>query len=769
MTLRLSLIADLIEADAGASTTANPTEAGYWKRIALAAESLAGAGTSANTGKYGYMRRTADALETLAGAATVANRSEDGYVRRMVAACEALGTTPNVGAWLYQFQLAIDEYSAISPTISAIDATGWQSTMPVPVDLALDPVFVSRQGFTAAGAATTHAETLYTTKRVRQPYPNHASLTTDTVAMSDVVYSTDTISGVTNNSTETSPKAVANWAMIDRRVVGDSVDLEVVAFHRNGVACVEFRATDGTTTVTSVVSTVTISNKTGDQFPVLVYAATLDISTLADNANITVNAKVFPRIGAAASVQDSADNASLFDFCPRTFTRKTAADYIVYVASGGNDTTGAVSQTDATAAASPCLTLHGAINRARTVLGTGAGALDGLRVRLTAGTWSFTASPTANTTNAEIVIEPATGQSKATVAFNFGAGAFHANSTYVRFRDLAIARLGVYPIHNKGSGGCVIEDFTWDNNADTNATVAGTGGCLLSFINGTLSEIAGSNVNAGVTQIIRMIRGVTATANGTSVNIGLEQRCLIGSSFKGFLGNNGAARAINNCVIAFNRYQGGSLGTGMVDFDAPTVLTNIAIVQNIFEFTSTASAAALALSHDNKVGSTRHLILWHNTLAGVDGYGRGNILYDETTGTARTHKVHSFVGNIHDQINTKHDVFKLDGTRVGGWSYLYGVGCRGEFSRYRDAGTGSFKQDYPGLGASIGTSNTSPGNDPLFTSPAHTTAGPVAGAGGGTYTLQAGSPADNLVTDSPVPFDLAGNARSGTVAAGAYA
>lgn len=115
MTYRLALIADLIEADAGASTTANPTEAGYWKRIALAAESLAGAGTSANTGKPGYQRRTADALETLAGATTTANRTEDGYVRRMVAALEALGTTPVTGSWLYQLQLALDEYVSGPP------------------------------------------------------------------------------------------------------------------------------------------------------------------------------------------------------------------------------------------------------------------------------------------------------------------------------------------------------------------------------------------------------------------------------------------------------------------------------------------------------------------------------------------------------------------------------------------------------------------------------------------------------------------------------
>lgn len=151
------------------------------------------------------------------------------------------------------------EAAAVVP-ISAVTADGWQAAMISPADLALSPVMVSRQGFDATGAATTHSETLYTTKRVRQAYPNQAVLTTDTVALGDYVYSTDTIAGVTNSSSETSPKPIANWTMADRKVVGNSLTLSLVAFHRNAragkpVAAVVFRATDGTATVTATAST----------------------------------------------------------------------------------------------------------------------------------------------------------------------------------------------------------------------------------------------------------------------------------------------------------------------------------------------------------------------------------------------------------------------------------------------------------------------------------------------------------------------------------
>ena len=79
-----------------------------------------------------------------------------------------------------------------------------------------------------------------------------------------------------------------------------------------------------------------------------------------------------------------------------------------------------------------------------------------------------------------------------------------------------------------------------------------------------------------------------------------------------------------------------------------------------------------------------------------------------------------------------------------------------------------YEQEYAGIGSVVGTSNTGAGLDPLFTSYQGTTSGSTAGAGGGDYTIGALSPAKGLVTGSPLAVDLAGTARSGTVAAGAY-
>jgi len=102
------------------------------------------------------------------------------------------------------------------------------------------------------------------------------------------------------------------------------------------------------------------------------------------------------------------------------------------------------------------------------------------------------------------------------------------------------------------------------------------------------------------------------------------------------------------------------------------------------------------------------------------------------------------------------------------------VGCDGEFSQFCDAAGGSdgFRQEYPGLRASVGASDTVR-NDPLFTSYAGATYnGSVyaAGAGGGTYTRQSGSPCLARLPAAVLSHDLAGTPRAAVNnAAGAYA
>lgn len=576
--------------------------------------------------------------------------------------------------------------------------------------------------------------------------------------------------------------------MPDRRVVGNSVTVSLVAVHRNGrdgdpVAAVEFRATDGSNSITPVVVsalTATVDPLTGNV--IQEYIATLDITSLTNNSNVTVNAKVFPWIGGSGSVTDSADLSSQWEFSPRTFRKSTglaAAPVYIYVKSTGSDAAGVayVGTNASSANAAPALTITGAINRARAALGATTGDLNGLIIRLDAGTWSRASTPTANTVNAAVVIEPIPGVSKASCIFQFGAANNSFGLNYVHLRGLTIQRAGAFYL-NGVAGTTTVQDCDWDWGGFTATVATSTQAAHHYFINVAFAATtAGISLSEGTNPTVALMRGCTGGAANSGA--ATEMLTFIGNTLWG-VAQSVAARSQDNRIIAFNKLLGlGNSGTISLRISLGTTVTGYALVQNILEWTSTGDNRAFMPSGDGATVNVTNLIVWHNTILGFNALGRGNILYDESSATTRrTHKLQSFVGNIHVQINTKSDVYAglnaiADApNRTGNWGYNFGVGVRGEFARYRNAGnsmTVGFNQDYPGIASVLGTINTGAGLDPLFTSYAGTTSGPTAGAGGGTYTLTSGSPAEDLVANSPLPYDLVGTLRAANDNAGAYA
>ncbi len=119
----LYLIANEFESQASATTPANFTEPGYWKRIAAAAETIAGAGTAANASQLGYMRRAAVAVNDFCNYSGQGNfhSSENGYLAWMVAALEFANGENYIGSLLWQLWLAIQDYAggAVTPQPAA--------------------------------------------------------------------------------------------------------------------------------------------------------------------------------------------------------------------------------------------------------------------------------------------------------------------------------------------------------------------------------------------------------------------------------------------------------------------------------------------------------------------------------------------------------------------------------------------------------------------------------------------------------------------------
>ena len=688
----------------------------------------------------------------------------------------------------------------VPPPIISVAQDGWQATMVAPAELTLAPVSVSRQGFDANGAPMTMIETLLTTKRVRQPYPNQAQLTPSSVALSDYVYSTDTIAGVTNSSAQTSPKPVCNWVMPHRLVVGNTLEAELIAFHRNAsggkqVACVEFIATDGTASVSVKVSAAAVSGRTGDRNAVISYKASLDISGLAAG-KITLNAKVYPRIGGAASIADSAaDGNAARGFSPRYFLKNAGAKSYVYVktaANGGNDSTGIVSDNAATAAALPFLTVFAAlIALDETIGGTSGVDMGEVRIGNDGGTpFVLDAQFTGLRQKvAAMMITRDPTVPKASARVTFGANGFYPRLGYtltepittgaLRFADIAIHRGGNQPFIGGGTPMEIIfDDCTFDNTGSNFTWLQNAHDYHFGTIFTNLAGNGGLNASTGEH---RLLRGISLQPGSTSTGVTVEGWCVVGSSIRNPTFPRGF-RTFSGGIIAFNTITDPPSAATMLAVAGNEDVTGFAFVQNVVEYISAVGNPILALTPDGASGNLTHMILHNNTTAGSALAGRWNVFYDDGP-TRRTTKLQSVVGNIASAIYTKSDVFR--GTNEGGadavdatgnWAFKHGVGCRSNFTQTQSAdpvGQGSNQaQDYAGQGANYGTSQSAR-NEPPFSARACVTVGPgptyIAGAGGGTYSLQPGSAARTMLADPVLAFGIAGAARAANNdAAGAY-
>lgn len=689
-----------------------------------------------------------------------------------------------------------------APTVpfSSVNADGWSveyTTTPGSLN-PLDSFAVTQPGFDDTGNVTTVSETLTGTQRVRLAFPNQTTLASNRVALSGELLASTTLSGVTNNSTLVSPQPIVNWVMPSRVIVGDTIRVGVTGNHwaaRSGrpFRCVVFTATDGTNSVTATVTTMSVSTTgAGDLNAVLAYETTLNIASLANPSDVTVNAKVYPWVGTAASVADSALNTGHREFSPRVFRRDTArlaAPNVVYVAAGGNDTTAYVGTDRVAAAAAPALTPNGAINRAATVLGTGAGALDGLEVNLTAGTWVFSTSPTARTTNFCITITPAPGATKVGTIYQFGAANVNPNQTYLRFKGLTISRQGAFNLYNNAVGLCIIEDCTFDATTFTGA-ISTTAGATF-FWNGVVCPSAMGQILTAANPSFAMLRGVDVP-----VSLGNFHGFLVlGSRFQnGGVYSNGTYSNTNS-IIQFNTFRAVSSGNAVVNLQA--TFTGFSFSQNLVEVThTTTTTPSLRPSSDNVANSLTHVLFDNNTVAaGHFQVGRLNFFYDETPFTYRTHTFCRVRNTIAGSLYNKGDVFIGTSSQGGGpypadaplhtgnWAQLYAVGWKNIQTLFSQPGTNTVGESegvaYPGLGSAWGTGIFTPSisltagvnfTNWTATTTNSGTSNPIAGTIGGDYTLPVGSALLSRVAaaDEVFPFDLAGVARTrGSI--GAYA
>ncbi len=631
------------------------------------------------------------------------------------------------------------------PYAKRINAAGWYVEGDAPPGV-LNPetssrrIYGSTPGFDANGNVISVLVTRILTKQQRLPWNQQATLTNDT-ALDDYAYADDVYPGIVNNSAVRSPKPVMNWGRVDRRIVGNSLRVEAVGFHRDArdgsqLACVEFTATDGITTLTGKTSTMVILGHSGDRNAVIGYTYTFDLSAIPDLSALTVNCKGYPKVGTVDAIRESNGAAGSREFRPLLYFKNVAkaANPPIAVANAatGNDATGVVSLDEATAAATPFATLAGAANGLRLATGLTGGFTDGGEIRIAdsdVATGSFLAVTFQS--QYELTITKLSTVTQAQARFTLAASTNFRHSA-VRFRDLTINRVSTSQFSGVGSR-IVMENVVY-NNAGSTAAIMGTNVSLYMLgvtINGTAG---GSLLLESSSWTCGMLRGVDAGVMGTALVV--DPWLVLGCNFRsGRATDNGKPQS--GSIIAFNYFAGVTSQWNTVGSSG--AIDGAARVQNCVEGISTTLANMFAPSADGMLYDVAHLVDHHNTLVGDRSLGRTNYLYNETNGTARNHKLTSSVGLVTTQMNTKHDIFAGANlglpdasTRTGAWSVLNGVGFEGLFSMFAAANPTSEHPEFPGLNASLGTSGTVR-NDPLFVDSKAVIASPLtAGAGGAT-------------------------------------
>jgi hypothetical protein len=555
----------------------------------------------------------------------------------------------------------------VPPPITAINANGWQATIVDPSGFSGPISFgASRGGFDSTGAATTYSESLKLASRIFNAWTtetnyDQATFDPDQGAFSDFAYKTDSIPVINTSGLPDSPKPVVQCLTIDRTRCGDTLVVEIAAKHRDGIACVELRASDGTTTVSSKSATRVISPNSTDLLPVECYRFELDVSTLANPANLDVNYKVWPRLGGAASVFDSADIAGTTAnrrlASVRKFRRDTSARLKVAVVdadAGGGSTTPYIGTDEALAVASPATTIIAALNRYLVAVG---GDLGGLEIVLMGKAIHTTNAPSTapgGTPVEEVTIRPATGVSRADAIVEWGSASGAIRAPFLTFENVTIERVGTSANFAFANGAEVrFKNCIFNNQGRTaGLSTVSTTGCY--FEGCTITGLATNALAAGSAHEVRMIRGsslVSATA-GTAYSVELFN--VHGSRLTDAQGSNTAARN-----------QSGRMMTNSIFLNLtsanPIPMNNGGDVVGawfenlVCEYTSATSNPTLLISSDAQSINTTHVAVVHCTFAGFYNWGRANLFYNETANVLRTHLQHRDWGNIYVSLNTKHD------------------------------------------------------------------------------------------------------------------
>ena len=531
------------------------------------------------------------------------------------------------------------------PIAFALLANGWQSETTfkslltgqvyslTPDGTAKVQVVVNSPGYDASGNPTVIQRIVVLTRSQLQAYPNHALPTEAanggdakiTMPVSEYIYAGDTIvevnflagaygasttktltTNITSASAVAYPKVIAHWADAPKQVFSGDLALEVVAFQSFGqnktpVACVKITGTPTTGSPVTKTATYAKSAKYGDNLPV--FGATFNAATdfpANGNANVTFTFEAMPWIGDAAAVRDTSAGTfpSLTTLAPQVHRAGTITERYAYVSTSGNDGTGVVSTTAATAKASPFATDTAAMTAMFAAAG---GNVSNCHIRYMAGThtWNSTV-PTGATKTApdawfilegdpddpdpynNVIVQTSTTTYKQ--IFNNGAGTF----AYLQVKNLNLVIATGFQGFVSGGNGL----WLWHNNvklrnnlASSTTWLSGVAGVIATDGEATVNTYGARGYNNSSTNLRpHLLRGLT-TNTDVAANVILSttmDATIVTSACIGL----GTVNLATSNLIAHNvrvdNWNGAGSLMGVVAAGSPASTVDVAVVQCLF-------------------------------------------------------------------------------------------------------------------------------------------------------------------------------------------
>jgi len=624
-------------------------------------------------------------------------------------------------------------------------------------------------------------------KRTRTPGAT-SPLTVNEVAAEDVVYASTSLVGTSaiNNSTRAYPKPLAMWVTKDMGIIrsGDtSWPARLCVSHPHGgngkpVACVEFRLTDGVTTNSSVVSTMSSKQYAASGL----YGAYFEVdlvpmlSGLATGGQLVLDAIIKPWVGDSFTISTDADSYP----SPNLTTLKVVNDsdgsygeaYVFVDPAAGDDGTGSASATFATAQANPFATLLAAGNALETFNNANysRNSASGGEIVLADGTYDHSSlGGIATDSSSTVVIRSLSPSNKSSVIYQDpGSSVTSGTPDHSTWKDITLRKQGGSVIFfdsgaNLGSMDRTNQflncDFDQNGTNGYNAWFYRTGRLYFEDCSGLFGFTANFSTVNKVTNLV----GCSGPQSGAAYNMFACQ--FDDGAFTDQIVQSNRPKGVGQ-MLAFSHLTQDTNASRVIGFNDAPEERGVAWVMSIAEHTGGTTGPAMQIHADGNTTPILNAQAYGMTVLGT----RTNWLYQDT-GTAEVTKYGWMIGCVNHDRNTKGDLFPpVEAARTGNWSVMYQVG-----HRYNATREGSASNDNTGPGSWLGEvshpsdvngTNAAPvdflwADDQSFT---------AAGSGGGDYTPGELTPLPTIpYSDVHYPIDMKGRAvpTDGTAVAGA--